>query len=67
MSATDRDTLANDLHRVANYVECVLGDFLTQLLAEQRHEAVSDLAFAGCRLIQTLRTIRDGREEGEVE
>src|SRR5688572_21342886 len=60
--AIARDELATDLHRLSNQIECQLGDFLQQLLAESRHEAVTDLAWAGTRFIQSLRSIRDNKE-----
>jgi hypothetical protein len=62
-----RDSLATDLHRLSNLIECKLSEYLTQLLAEGRHTACTDLCWNGTRFISSLRQIRDGREETEVE
>jgi hypothetical protein len=66
MATTHRDPLSTELHRLANHCECKLCDFLVELLSDGRTEAVQSLAWAGTRFIESLRTIRDGKEkEGE--
>ena len=63
--ATTRDALSTDLHRLSNYVECRLSDLITELLTDGRTDAVTSLAWSGCRFIESLREIRDGKEGGE--
>jgi hypothetical protein len=41
-------------------------ELLPQLLAEGRTDAVTGLAWSGCRFIDSLRQIRDGEEGGEA-
>ncbi len=60
-----RTELADTLHRLANYLECQLSGIVPELLAESRTEAVGDLSYKICNLVEALRTIRDGREGGE--
>jgi hypothetical protein len=62
--AIARTELEYSLHRLANHIECRLAEFISELLADGRSEAVTSLAFAGCRFIDTLREVRDGREGG---
>ena len=60
-----RTELASTLHRLANRVECELADIFRELLAESRIEAVHSVGWQGCRFIETLRNIRDGKEGGD--
>lgn len=62
--ATTRDELSATLHKLSNYVETRLCELLPDLLAEGRTQAVTDLAWAGCRFVDSLREIRDGKEGG---
>jgi hypothetical protein len=64
--ATTRDALSTELHRLSNYVECRLAEFITELLADGRTEAVTSLAWSGCRFVDSLREIRDGKEGGDA-
>lgn len=57
-----RSPIEDRLHRLANRVECELSDLFQELLAESRVEAVSTLAWNGCRFIQIVREVRDGKE-----
>lgn len=61
-----RTELEQSLHRTANYVECRMADIFPELLAESRIDAVSSIAWAGCRFIEALREARDGKEGGEA-
>jgi hypothetical protein len=65
MTATPRDCLSDELHRLSNFIECRLSQLITELLAEGRTEAVSSLAWSGCRFVESLRTIRDGKEAND--
>ncbi|MEX2169514.1 MAG: hypothetical protein WD851_09385 [Pirellulales bacterium] len=60
-----RTDLEQSLHRTANYVECRLAEIFPELLADSRVEAVSSIAWAGCRFIEALHDVRDGKEGGE--
>jgi hypothetical protein len=64
--ATTRDALSTELHRLSNLIECRLSDLLVQLLADGRTEAVSSLAWSGCRFVESLREVRDGQKGGEA-
>jgi hypothetical protein len=64
--ATTRDALSTELHRLSNYVECRLSELLCELLADGRTEACQSLAWAGCRFVESLREVRDGKEGGEA-
>lgn len=66
MSAYSALELEGRLHRMANAVETQLGEIVSELLAESRTEAVHDLAWAACRLIESCRSIRDRKEGGEA-
>lgn len=61
-----RTELESSVHRLANRIECDLVDIFRELLAESRIEAVHSVGWNGCRFIETLREIRDGKEGGEV-
>ena len=60
-----RTELETSLHRLANRVECELVDIFRELLAESRIGAVHSVGWSGCRFIETLREIRDGKEGGD--
>ena len=60
-----RTELEQSLHRTANYVECRMADIFPELLADSRIDAVSSIAWAGCRFIDALREARDGKEGTE--
>lgn len=60
-----RTELECSLHRLANHVECKLSDILHELLSESRTEAVHDIAWAGCRFVESCRNVRDGKEGGD--
>jgi hypothetical protein len=59
---TTRDELSTSLHRLSNYVECKLSELLVELLADGRTEACQSLAWSGCRFVDSLREVRDGKE-----
>jgi hypothetical protein len=60
-----RSELEQSLHRLANRIECEMVDIFRELLAESRIEAVHSIGWNGCRFVQTLRSIRDGKEGDE--
>jgi hypothetical protein len=60
------DELELRLHRLSNYVECQMQDIVCELLAHSRGDAVTSLCWSGCRFIESLREIRDGKEGGDA-
>ncbi|MEX2310639.1 MAG: hypothetical protein WD738_23935 [Pirellulales bacterium] len=58
-----RTELETALHRLANHVECRLGDILNELLAESRIEAVHDICWNGTRFVESCRNVRDCKEK----
>jgi hypothetical protein len=64
--ATTRDTLSDSLHRLSNYVETRLCELLPELMNEGRTQAVTDIAWSGCRFVDSLREVRDGKEGGDA-
>ena len=57
-----RTDLECSLQRLANRIECELVDIFRELLAESRFGAVHSVGWSGCRFIETLREVRDGKE-----
>ena len=60
-----RTELETSVHRLANRIECEMVDIFRELLAESRIEAVHSIGWNGCRFIEALREIRDGKEGGD--
>jgi len=46
------------LHRLANYIECQLGEITQALLVESRCDSARDVIYAGCSFINELREAR---------
>lgn len=61
-----RTDLEDTVHRLANRLECELGDIVQLLLVESRTEAIGDVCWSAARFIETLRTVRDGKEGGDA-
>lgn len=57
-----RTELETSLHRLANRIEGELITIFAELLAESRIEAVHSVGWSGCRFIEVLREVRDGKE-----
>ena len=60
-----RTDLEQTLHRLANHIECRLSEIFPELLAESRINAVSSISWSGCRFVEALREVRDGKEGAE--
>lgn len=59
---TTRTDLEQDLHRLANHIECQLAEVLPPLLADSRVYCVALLTDTARVFIEALRQVRDGKD-----
>jgi hypothetical protein len=60
-----RTELEQSVHRLANRIECEMVLIFRELLAESRIGDVHSVGWNGCRFIEVLRNVRDGKEGGD--